>query len=77
VKVFQHILAFPTFTVEDREAVQSAVGHMREGFDFADALHHASYSACTKVITFDTRRFARRAQRKSLLPKVRVPNEPL
>ena len=44
------------------------------GFDFADALHHASYVACSRVASFDDRRFARRALRLGLAPTVDVPS---
>ena len=49
-------------TVERREAVKDALDPHRQGLDFADAL-----------LTFDDRRFARRARRLALLPEVRVP----
>lgn len=73
ITVFSHLLALPHVVVEDRSAVESAFQALREGFDFADALHHASYGACQTVMTFDDKKFARKARRKGWLPVVQVP----
>jgi predicted nucleic-acid-binding protein len=73
VKVLDHLLALPNVELEDRASVQSALANLRAGFDFADALHHASSRACSAFFTFDTRRFASRARRMALTPPVRVP----
>ena len=71
--VFQHLLAMPHITVEDRHAVERALSNADAGLDFADALHHASYKTCASVVTFDDRRFARRAKKLGLAPAVRLP----
>ena len=71
--VFQHLLAMPHITVEDRHAVERALSNADTGLDFADALHHASYKTCASVVTFDDRRFARRAKKLGLAPAVRLP----
>jgi predicted nucleic-acid-binding protein len=71
--VFEHVLALPQASIEDRGAVEQAVANMDAGFDFADALHHSSYRACSAVASFDDRRFARRARRMGLTPTVIVP----
>jgi hypothetical protein len=47
---------------------------MEAGLDFADALHHASYVACSHMASFDDRRFARRAGKLGLLPSVNLPS---
>jgi predicted nucleic-acid-binding protein len=70
--VLAHLIAMPNLTIEDREAVEKAWRAIGQGFDFADALRHASYGACERVATFDDRRFARRAERHSFLPPVEV-----
>ena len=70
--VLQHLLALPNIELEDRVAVEMAVTAMTEGFDFADALHHASYRQCTRVATFDDRKFARRAAGKGWKPPAKV-----
>ncbi len=50
-----------------------ALGNLRAGFEFADALHHASSRACDAFLSFDARRFAHKARRMALTPPVRVP----
>lgn len=73
LRAFEHMLALPSLEVEDRPAVEGALANLRAGFDFADALHHASSRSCTAFLSFDARRFARRARRMALTPPVRVP----
>ena len=74
IAVAEHLLASLRVSVEDRVAVETAlVGH-RQGLDFADALHHASYRSCDQMATFDDRRFSRRAARLGLVPEVRMPH---
>ncbi len=71
--VFQHLLGLGHVTVEDRSAVEQAMANCQAGLDFADALHHASYRTCTRVASFDDRKFARRAKGLGLAPSVVVP----
>lgn len=73
-RALTHLLALPQLEIECREQVLAALDLAREGFDFADALHHASYRACDQVASFDDRGFARRAARKNLAPRVVVPS---
>lgn len=72
-RVFEHLLALTHVEIEDRASVERAIGNLRQGLDFADALHHASSRACEALLTFDARRFARRARRIAITPPVRVP----
>lgn len=72
-EVMKHLLSLPHVRIEDREAVVQASSHASAGLDFADALHLASYRECTRMASFDDRRFARRARRLNLAPKVTVP----
>jgi len=67
-----HLLALPGITVEDQEEVQAALLYCRRGMDFADALHLAASRACTEMLTFDDRGYARRAARLGLKPPVRL-----
>ena len=60
--------------VEDRDEIETALGHCRSGIDFADALHLAASKACTELLTFDDRGYARRARKLRLKPPVRVPH---
>lgn len=70
--VMNHLLAMPQVHVEDRVAVELATAALHDGFDFADALHHASSRHCTSMATFDDKRFARRASTKGWKPPVKV-----
>lgn len=70
--VLRHLLTLPNVELEDRVAVELAVAALADGFDFADALHHASYRQCTRVVTFDDRKFARRAAGKGWKPPVKL-----
>jgi predicted nucleic-acid-binding protein len=68
-----HLLALPQVSVEDRPSVQQALSHTSAGLDFADALHLACYRDCAAMASFDDRKFALRAKRLNLAPKVVVP----
>lgn len=71
--VFRHLMVLPQMTVEDRAAVDNALAQCQAGLDLADALHHASYNTCESMATFDDRKFARRAKRLGLMPRVVMP----
>ncbi|MBI1731697.1 MAG: type II toxin-antitoxin system VapC family toxin [Gammaproteobacteria bacterium] len=67
-----HLIALPEVTIEDHGQVEVALRHCREGADFADALHHAASHACSEVLTFDDRRYVRRAAKLKFKPPVRL-----
>jgi predicted nucleic-acid-binding protein len=71
--VFTHLLVMPHVQVQDRQALQSACDALTQGFDFADALHHASSRHCDVLVTFDSKGFAKRALAQGWAPKVQVP----
>ncbi len=71
-RVFEHLLSLDHVEVEDRAVVESALGNLRKGLDFADALHHASSRACEAFLTFDARGFAGKARRLAITPPVRL-----
>jgi predicted nucleic-acid-binding protein len=48
--------------IGEQAAVVAAARKMRQGWDFADALHHALAAGCDEFLTFDTT-LARRASR--------------
>lgn len=73
VDCLAHLIALPGITVEDRDQIEVAIGHCRNGIDFADALHLAGSGACSELLTFDDRGFARRARKLRLKPQVQVP----
>ena len=70
--VLRHLLSLPNVDLEDRVAVELAVNALDAGFDFADALHHASSRQCASVATFDDRKFARQAALRGWKPPVKV-----
>ncbi len=70
--VLRHLQSLPNLEIEDRLGVNHAIDALADGFDFADALHHASYRQCTQVATFDDRKFARRALQRGWKPPVKV-----
>jgi predicted nucleic-acid-binding protein len=69
----EHLLGIPHVTVEHWEMVKDAIDLHRRGLDFADALHWASSTSCSRFETFDDRGFVRRARRLNLVPEVGVP----
>ena len=69
----EHLLGMSHVTVERWEAVQDALALHMQGLDFADALHWASSSHCSSLVTFDDRGFSRRAKRLALKPAVTMP----
>lgn len=71
-QVLAHLLSLGHVEIEDRVAVQAAVTALSLGFDFADALHHASYRTCASVATFDDRGFARKAKKHGIKPAVNL-----
>lgn len=68
-----HLLGMPHVTVERWEAVKDALELHRRGFDFADALHWTCSATCERLVSFDDRRFVRRARRLGLIPEVMLP----
>lgn len=70
----EHLMGMSHVTVERWDLVKDAVDLHQDGLDFADALHWVSSAACTKLMTFDDRRFAQRARRLARKPEVEVPD---
>jgi len=50
---FQGLAGLPTITVEEPQRLARAIGWMRQGMDFADALHLAKADDCTMFLSFD------------------------
>ena len=73
IECLAHLITLPGITVEDRDEVEAALSDCRKGIDFADALHLAASKACSELLTFDDRGFARRARTLRLKPPVQVP----
>jgi predicted nucleic-acid-binding protein len=73
VRVVKHLLGLVNVSVEEWSRISDALVWHAEGLDFADALHLLASSHCTKFMSFDDRRFARRAKRLGVRPAVSVP----
>ncbi|MGE5155749.1 MAG: type II toxin-antitoxin system VapC family toxin [Bdellovibrio bacteriovorus] len=74
IQVMEHLLGLVNVNVEESDRVVRALDLLGQGMDFADALHLAGAGHCQALCTFDDGRFARRAQRLHLVPKVIVPS---
>lgn len=72
-RVIRHLLGLPNVSVEEWSRINDALAWHKDGLDFADALHLSASSHCTEFVSFDDRRFARRANRLGLKPHVVVP----
>jgi predicted nucleic-acid-binding protein len=75
VRVVVHLLGLPNVRVEEWTRVADALAWHAEGLDFADALHLVASSHCAELMSFDDRRFARRAKRLGVTPTVVVPTK--
>ena len=73
VRVVRHLLGLPNVSVQEWARVTDALVWHADGLDFADALHLLASSHCTEFLSFDDKRFARRAGRMGLHPPVVVP----
>lgn len=73
VRVMDHLLGLPNLFVEDASRVATAVRLREQQLDFADALHLAGSLHCERFLTFDDRKFARRADRLGIKPIIAVP----
>jgi predicted nucleic-acid-binding protein len=68
--VVAHLIGMPHVVVERWEAVNDAIELHRHGLDFADALHWTCSAQCREFLSFDDRRFVRRARRLKRVPEV-------
>ena len=73
VTIFRHLLSMPHVEIEDRESIIQALDSCELGLEFADALHHASYRGCSTMSSFDDKKFAKRAAKLGVVPRVVVP----
>lgn len=71
--VFEHLQGLPNIVIEDELSLRTATTWCRAGLEFPDALHLAASGACSAFLTFDDRKFARRAQRLNLTPVCVIP----
>ena len=73
IRVVRHLLGLSNVVVGGRERVETALEWHHMGLDFADALNLAASAQCKEFLSFDGRRFARRAERLALTPPVVIP----
>lgn len=71
--VFDHLGRMANVELEFAADVLSAAALHVKGLDFADALHCTRSASCPTLLTFDDRRFARKARRLGLRPNVVLP----
>lgn len=71
---FNALLGVRNLHFEREAAVLEAVRLLADGFDFADALHHAATGSCESFRTFD-RKLLARAARLGLTPPVQLVGE--
>lgn len=72
-RAMEHLVGMPHVTVERWEAVKDALDLHRRGLEFSDALHWACSTSCERFVSFDDRKFVRRARRLGLAPEVALP----
>lgn len=72
--VFEHLQGLSNIAIEDELSLNAAIIGCRAGLEFPDALHLASSRACSVFLTFDDRKFSRRAQRLNLTPVCEIPS---
>lgn len=72
-RVVKHLLGLPNVSVEEWPRIADALAWPAEGLDFADARHLLASGHCAELMSFDDRKFARRANRLGVKPPVIVP----
>lgn len=72
-RAMEHLVGMPHVTVERWEAVKDALDLHRRGLEFSDALHWACSTSCERFVSFDDRKFVRRARRLGLAPEAALP----
>ena len=72
-RAMEHLVGMPHVTVERWEAVKDALDLHRRGLEFSNALHWACSTSCERFVSFDDRKFVRRARRLGLAPEVALP----
>ena len=71
--VIEHLAGLPNVRLARESEVLEAVRLYRGKLDFADAMHVSLAGHCDRFLTFDDKRFARRAARLGAATLVEVP----
>ena len=74
-QAIEKITSLENVVVGEREAVQQAAVKAGQGWEFADALHHALSAGCDDFLTFDAE-LAKRGARAKRVPASGVKFEP-
>ncbi|MFM9969939.1 MAG: type II toxin-antitoxin system VapC family toxin [Burkholderiales bacterium] len=69
-EVMEKLAILENTVVGEQAAVAAAAGKLRQGWDFADALHHALAAGCEDFATFDTGLAKRAGRDASIKPAV-------
>ncbi|HQC29707.1 MAG TPA: type II toxin-antitoxin system VapC family toxin [Methylotenera sp.] len=72
-RVMRHLMSLSHVVIEDKRKVEQAIAQCEAGLAFADVLHFVSYHACESMATFDDKKFAKRAKRLGLVPRIIIP----
>lgn len=72
-RTIEHLLGMPNVTVERWEAVKDAADLHHQGLEFSDALHWTCANGCERFLSFDDRKFVRRARKFDRAPRVALP----
>lgn len=67
-----HLIGLPGIVIEDHDEIEAALHNCRREIDFADALHLAASQGRRELMTFEDRRYVRRAAKLGLKPPVRL-----
>lgn len=73
IEAFQSLLQMPGVVMHEAAALNAALVAHEDGLEFADALHWALSGRCEAFMSFDDKRFVRRAQKLKLIPPCVVP----
>lgn len=69
-QALQLLAALPGVTLGERDAVLAAAALAAQGWDFADALHHALSAGCAAFITLDATLVRQAARIEGLSPPI-------
>lgn len=74
-RAVRHLAGLAHVQIESEPLVLAALEDHLGGLDFADALHLRASGHCSAMLSFDERRFARRAKKLGLAPPILQPEE--
>ena len=69
-QALEKVTALDNVVVAERAAVLAAAGRVAQGWDFADALHHALCEGCDDFVTLDAELARRGSRGAKVAPKI-------